>query len=177
MKQSIVNTCYTMVDDTDVLVIALGSSSAPEASAPLLKKLKQLEPESELSHYKAISLALRGHGSPAAADLLANLLDRPGFVGHATMDPVARRQDASGKDFATVADRFVTSAKDEQANDANLNRAFKELIVAAMLYRCGGRNGKAEMILKRYARDIHGHFARYARWTLDNGPFGTQREE
>jgi hypothetical protein len=35
-----------------------------------------------------------------------------------------------------------------------------------MLYRCGDRRGKAEAILKRYARDVHGHFARYARWTL-----------
>ncbi len=166
-----------LFSDLDRLVIALGFSRAPAASAPLLRKLKQLGPESELSHYKAVSLALRGHESPAAADLLANLLDRPGFVGHATVDPVARRQDGSGEDLATVADRFVTSAADEQANDANLNRAFKELIVAAMLYRCADRNAKAEMILKRYARDIHGHFARYARWTLDKGSFGTRREE
>jgi hypothetical protein len=158
-----------LFSDLDRLVIALGFSRAPAASAPLLRKLKQLGPESELSHYKAVSLALRGHESPAAADLLANLLDRPGFV--------ARRQDGSGKDLATVADRFVTSAADEQANDANLNRAFKELIVAAMLYRCADRNAKAEMILKRYAKDIHGHFARYARWTLDKGSFGTRREE
>ena len=166
-----------LFSDLDRLVIALGSSGAPEASAPLLEKLERLEPESELSHYKAISLALRGHASPAAAESLANLLDRPGFTGHATLDPVLSRQDASGKECATIADRFLTSAKDEQANDANLNRAFKELIVAAMLYRCGDLDGKAETILERYARDIHGHFARYARWTLDKGPFRAQREE
>ena len=120
--------------------------AAPGSIASLLKKLEQLEPESELSHYKAIALALRGNESPAAGEVLANLLDRPGFVGHATVDPVARRQDASGQEVVTVADRFVTTAKDEQANDANLNRAFKELIVAAMLYRCGDRNGQAETI-------------------------------
>ena len=155
-----------LFSDLDRLVIALGSSRAPEALAPLLKKLKQLEPESALSHYKAIALALRGNESPVAGDVLVNLLDRPGFIGHATANPVARRQDASGRKVATVADRLVTSPKDEQANDANLNRAFKELIVAAMLYRCGDRNGHAEKILSHYARDIHGHFARYAQWIL-----------
>ena len=166
-----------LFSDLDRLVIALGSSNAPEASAALLRKIRQLKPESELSHYKAISLALRGYESRRAADLLANLMEQPGFTGHAMVDPFATRQDASGKGFATVADRFVTSATDERANDANLNRAFKELIVAAMLYRCGDRNGKAQMILKRYARDIHGHFARYARWILDEVPSGMTRDK
>ena len=35
-----------------------------------------------------------------------------------------------------------------------------------MLYRCGDRDGMAEAILRRYAQDIHGHFARYAQQTL-----------
>jgi hypothetical protein len=163
--------------ELDRLIIALGFSQARQASTPLLSKLGQLTPESELSHYKAMSLALRGYESPAAADLLANLLDRPGFVGHAAVDPFVKRRDASGKEIATIAERFVTSGSDNGANNTNLNRAYKELIVAAMLYRCGDRDGKAETILKQYARDLHGHFARYARWTLGGGPSGAQRGE
>ena len=120
---------------------------------------------------------MRGYESPAAADLLADLLDRPGFVGHAAIDAIVKRRDASGKEVTTVADRFVTAGSDNGANNTNLNRAYKELIVAAMLYRCGDRDGKAETVLKQYARDLHGHFARYARWILDSGTYGTQREE
>ncbi len=159
-----------MFSDLDRLVIALGFSGAPKAREPLVRKLAQLRPDSALSHYKAVSLALRGHESPAAAVPLANLLDQLGFAGHTAVAPAPRTGDGPGKKFATLADRYLTSSGDEQANRGNLNRAFKELLVAAMLYRCGDRNHRAEEILGRYALDIHGHFARYARWTLDSGP-------
>ncbi len=46
---------------------------------------------------------------------------------------------------------------------------MKELTIAALLYRCGDRNGLAESVLKRYAQDLHGHFARYAAQTLARG--------
>ena len=161
--------------DLDRLVIALGFSGAPEAEPALLKKLGQLKPDTELSHFKAISLALRHYHSPAAAETLVNLLNRPGFVGHATIKPIVKPHDTDGKEStARVADRFVTTAKDEQANGGNLNRAFKELIVAAMLYECGDRDSVAETILKQYATDIHGHFACYARRKLaSTGSAGT----
>jgi len=156
--------------DLDRLVVALGCSRAAESLKPLVAKLEQLEPGSELSHYKAISLALRHHDPcQLAVGPLVKLLEQPGFAGHAAIDPIVRRRDVLGRNSAAVADRFVTLDGDKQANDTNLNRALKELIVAAMLYRCGDRDRKAETILKRYASDIHGHFARYARWTLDAG--------
>ena len=145
--------------DLDRLIIALGSSGSTEAVKPLLTKLGQLTPESKLSHYKAISLALWGHETPAAADMLAELLDQVKFVAEDASDPQR-----------ILGDRFVTVDQDEQANKTNLNRAFKELIVATLLYRCGDRAGKAETTLNQYAESIHGHFARYARWVLEQGP-------
>jgi predicted AAA+ superfamily ATPase len=60
----------------------------------------------------------------------------------------------------------LTSDGDGAANQANLNRAMKELTIAALLYRCGDRNGRAAAVLRQYARDLHGHFARYAAQTL-----------
>jgi len=164
--------------DLDRLVIALVYSRAPEALTPLISKLEQLEPDSELPHYKAISLALRRHQpSNSAAKPLTKMLKQPGFTGHATVAAVARKDDRKGEQAAGVADRLVTTGGNESANDTNLNRAYKEIIIVAMLYRCGDRDGMAEAILKQYARDIHGHFARYARWILDSGPFASQRTE
>jgi len=149
-----------LFSDLDRLVIALGCSGAPEAVPPLLRKLEQLQPESRLSHYKAVSLALWDYDCPAAAEPLARLLGHPGFCGHATVAPVAGSA-------ATASPRLTTAGGDDAANNTNLNRAMKELIVAAMLFRCGDRDGAAKAVLDQYARDIHGHFARYARWVLE----------
>ena len=152
--------------DLDRLVIALGFSGSAKAVNSLLAKLGQLTPESPLSHYKAISLALWGHHTPAAAGILADLLDQVKFIGQDTTDPPR-----------PLADRLVTVDPDEQANQTNLNRAFKELTVAALLYRCGDRAGKAEAVLNQYAENIHGHFASYARRVLNHRPAGTHGKE
>ena len=117
--------------------------------------------------FKAISLALTHCQNPAAAEILVNLLRQPGFTGHATAKPTVKRREADGKESARVADRILTSAADERANSGNLNRAFKELVTAAMLYRCGDRDGMAQKILEQYTTDLHGHFAGYARWALN----------
>jgi len=157
--------------ELDRLIIALGYSRAPQAVKPLIAKLKQLQPDSELSHYKAISLALRHHSRcDAAAGPLAKLLKQPNFTGHATVAAAARKEDRREEQSTAIANRLVTTGGNDSANQTNLNRAFKELIVAAMLYRCGDRHGTAKKILQQYANDIHGHFAGYARWTLDNAP-------
>ena len=156
-----------LFSDLDRLVIALGYSRAPEAVAPLLHKLGQLTPDSELSHYKAISLALWDYACPAAAAPLASLLSQPGFTGHATVQPVVSRSAADGVERTRVADRLLTTDTDDAANRANLNRAMKELTIAVLLYRSGDRQGLAASVLRQYARDIHGHFARYAAQTLD----------
>ncbi len=142
--------------ELDRLVIALGFAGIPETTQSLLTKLAQLAPESEISHYKAISLALGRSHPPEAADELAELLDRVKFLSEETT--------ASPR---LLEERWVTTAPDKQANTSNLNRAFKELIVASLLYQCGDRNGKAETILSQYAQNPHGHFAAYARWILE----------
>ena len=82
--------------DLDRVVIALGFSRAAEARPSLVRKLQQLEPDSELSHYKAIALALWDTPSPAVAKPLAELLGRPGFRGHATVQPVVKQEQSEG---------------------------------------------------------------------------------
>jgi hypothetical protein len=144
--------------DLDRFVIALGLSRAPEGLEPLIEKLKQLGAGDALSHYKAIAMALRHHPpAPAAAEPLRKLLAQPGFSGHATVQPLVRKGDGT----TGVPDRRVTGGA-----DSSLNKAYKELVVAAMLHRNGDPDGRAAAILEQYARDVHGHFARYARAAL-----------
>ncbi len=149
--------------DLDRLVIALGYSRAPEALTPLITKLKQLKPEYRLSHFKAISLALRHHPpATAVAEPLRKLLEQPGFTGHATVVSPMPKEGRATHSLSTVPKRRVTGGR----GGASLNKAYKLLIIAAMLYRCGDLDGTATGILKQYAQDIHGHFARYAQRTL-----------
>ena len=149
----------------DRLVIALGNSRAPDALAPLIAKLRQLKPASKLSHYKAISLALR-HFPPSddAEAPLTDLLKQPGFANHATVVSLIPAERQTKRPSSGLPERRVTS----NSGGGNLNNAYQELIVAAMLHRCGDPHGTATAILKQYTHDVHGHFARYAQRTLDD---------
>jgi hypothetical protein len=44
---------------------------------------------------------------------------------------------------------------------------LKELYVARALYRCGDSGGVGEKILRQYAQDLHGHYARHAQAVLN----------
>ena len=154
----------------------VGVKPRPEATPSILRKLGQLEPDDELSHYKAMSLALRGYENPLPPACWRTSWRQPGFVGHTTSGPIKQWQNGAGKNLTSVSNRLVTTDRDVEANDTNLNKAFKELLVAAMLYRCGDPHGKAKAVLQQYTMDIHGHFARFAAQTLHQGAAPSQRK-
>jgi hypothetical protein len=142
--------------ELDRLVLALGFTGAPEGVAALVAKAGQLQPASELSHFMALAMALQHYAGPqAAVEPLARLLKSPGFTGHALQEAVDR---ASG----TLTPRDIASTQP----DTNLNAAFKEILVAGMLVRCGDEQGLGRKILEQYSRGIEGHFARYAQQVL-----------
>lgn len=130
--------------EMDRIVMALGFSRAPEAVAPLIEKVKQLDPhKSETSHFKAIALALRQFDSLPNTELvepLTLLLKRLGD-----------RATSAKKKGELLADRRP------------LNPAFKEQIVAGMLLRCGDPDAMAQRVFDAYRNAYNGHFARYAR--------------
>ena len=134
--------------ELDRLVIALGFSRAPEALDPLLRKLGQLKPDSELSHYQAISLALWDCLLPAAAIRWQSFSTSRGSRG----TPRWPHHQTAGTKMARKRLRrriaWSPPTATKQANGTNLNRAYRELIVAALLYRCGDRDGMAEAILQ-----------------------------
>jgi hypothetical protein len=138
--------------DLDRLIIALGYSRDPRAIKPVLRKIDILEPTTVLSHFKAVTQALRQLKGPQAIRPLTKLINKPGFRGHAITNPVENKFDAMGLS--------------PRRSFNQLNTAFKEIIVAATLYQCGDYQNLGRLILEQYSQDINGHFASYAQTIL-----------
>jgi len=142
------------VSPLDSLIIALGRTRDAEALDPILEKVQLLGPEHAMSHHRAVAMALETLGDPVAAKPLANLLQKPGMTGHAYTD------------IKKVADSIPPSPVDTSTRE----RSLRELILARALYHCGDENGLAEEILKEYAQDFRGHYARHALAILEEKP-------
>jgi flavin-dependent dehydrogenase len=134
------------MSELDSLIIALGRTRRDEALEPILAKVRQLRPDDALSHHRAVAEALEALCNPAAAKALSGLLQKPGMAGHAY----------TSLDVATK--NIPPSPEDTSTRECSL----RELILARALYRCGDANGLGEKILKEYARDLRGHYARHA---------------
>lgn len=135
----------------DSLIIALGRTCDKRALKIILDKVERLGPESELSHHRALAVALETLADPVAAKPLADLLKKPGMTGHAFTDiETARRLTPAGF----------------QNDNKTRDRTLRELILARALYRCGDHEGMGERILKEYERDLRGHLARHAHAVL-----------
>jgi len=134
------------LSELDSLIVALGRTRSEQALDPILEKVKQLDVESEFSHCRAVAIALETLGDTAAAKPLAEFLEKPGIMGHAFTDieDARRRTPASSTDTKTR------------------NCSLRELLLARALYRCGDYEGIGDKILKEYARDLRGHYARHA---------------
>ncbi len=138
------------ISELDSLIIALGRTRSEQALGPILEKVKQLDAGSEFSHCRAVAIALETLGDTAAAKALAELLKKPGITGHAftNIDAARRRTPPGSEDTLTR------------------NRSLRELVLARALYRCGDAEDIGEKILKEYAHDLRGHYARHARAVL-----------
>jgi hypothetical protein len=130
----------------DSLIIALGRTGRAEALEPILVKVRQLSPKDALSHHRAVAMALESLGHPSAAQPLAELLQKPGMSGYAypNIDAATRNIPVSSEDTTTR------------------EHSLRELILARALYRCGDQGGLGAKILREYAQDLRGHYARHA---------------
>ncbi|MEI7729714.1 MAG: FAD-dependent oxidoreductase [Verrucomicrobiota bacterium] len=152
--------------ELDRQIIALGFSGAPEGLTAIVAKLKLLKPDSELSHYIAIAMALRHYDHPKnATEPLARLLNAPGFTGHVMTNAIEL---PAGK----VVKRDLATT----LPDTSLNAAFKELLIAGMLVHCGDQASMGRKILEQYRGGIGGHFARYAQYVLQTADDRTKRQ-
>ena len=129
----------------DSYIIALARTATPGALELILEKAAELDENSAFSHHRAVAMALEELADPAAAPVLAALLRKPGMTGYA----------ATGIRAAMAAGL---------QNDPNQSRnvALRELILARALFRCGDHEELGETILRKYAGDLRGHYARHA---------------
>jgi len=130
----------------DSQIIALGRTRRDVALQPILAKVRQLGPEHALSHHRAVAEALETLGDDAAAKPLADLLQKPGMMGHAYTDVEAAMRN------------IPPSPTDNTTRECSL----RELMLARALYRCGDYEGLGRKILERYAHDLRGHYTRHA---------------
>jgi hypothetical protein len=139
------------ISPVDSLIIALGRTRKQVALQSILAKVEQLSAEDALSHHRAVALALETLGDPAAAKPLADLLQRPGMSGHAWPD----------------IDTAMKNIKPSATDNSTREQSLRELILARALYRCGDHEGLGEKILRQYAQDLRGHYARHAKAILN----------
>ena len=135
----------------DSLIIALGRTRNKRALEPIIEKVKELDAKSEFSHHRAVGMALETLGNAAAAKHLAELLEKPGIMGHA---------------FTSIKDARLRTP-DSPTDTRTRNCSLRELILTRALYRCGDYEGLGEKILKEYARDLRNHYRRHAQAILN----------
>jgi flavin-dependent dehydrogenase len=135
----------------DSAIIALGRTRDKRGLAAIINRVGELDEESEFSHCRAVAMALEMMGDAAAAQALANLLQKPDIMGHAFTDIEDARR------------RTPPNSSDNTTRNCSL----RELILARALYRCGDYEGLGEKILTEYARDLRGHYARHAQAILN----------
>jgi len=130
----------------DSLIVALGRTRDKRGLETILEKVEQLDADSEFSHFRAVAMALGTLNDQSAAKPLAELLKKPGMMGHAYLDieRIKREAPANSNDTTTR------------------NSSLSELVLARALYRCGDYEGLGEKILRQYMRDLRGHYSRHA---------------
>jgi len=133
----------------DSRIIALGYTRDARAVDTIIEKVRALGPDREFSHHRAVAIALEALGDPRAAQPLAELLRKPGMMGH-------------GVATITEAKRDALFPNPNETRD----RSLRELSLARALYRCGDYEGLGASILKEYARDLRGLHARHANAVL-----------
>jgi hypothetical protein len=147
------------ISPLDSYVIALGRTGRPEALQPILAKARLLDAAQAFSHHRAVAMALEAlatHLAPErrkeAARVLSTVLAKPDMTGYATTSV------AEAKQKALPGGRTSTQPR---------NDSLRELVLARALYRLGDHEGVGERILRLYAADLRGHYARHARAVLE----------
>ena len=138
------------MSDADSYTVALGRTRDKRALAPLLEQVRELDASSPFFHVRALTLALEALGDPAAAQPLAELLQKPGVGGYAM----------------TAVGEIAAYG---YGNGTERNLALRELGLARALYRCGDFQGVAEKVLRQYALDLRGVYALHATAVLKSG--------
>ncbi|MBC2602779.1 hypothetical protein [Puniceicoccus vermicola] len=138
------------MSELDALLVCLGNCGGAAAWPCLLHKLKTLPEEAEFSHVRALTMSIESLYARCpngdVAPIVASILDREGYQGHVQLD--------------------VSDAQSALSENINENRVrddtLRELHLARLLFHCGDHGQRGEVLLRQYAKDCRGHFARHA---------------
>ncbi len=134
----------------DSIIIALGYAGDNRALEAIEAKAEQLDAGHALSHHRAVAVAFESLHDSSAAQTLARLLRKEKMTGYAVTD-------IAGEPWGRLRSPTDTTTREF---------SLRELILARALYRCGDCDGLGEKILRLYACDLRGHYARHARAVL-----------
>ncbi len=137
----------------DSYILALGRAGDRRGVPAIIAKTRQLTPGTDFSHHRAVARALMMLRDPRAAEPLATVLRQEGIRGKA----IPSVQTAKERDAESRGGTNAVRTRRE---------SLRELFLAAALYQCGDHEGLGETILKEYAGDLRGHFARFAAGVL-----------
>ncbi len=144
------------LSELDSYIVALGRTHQPGAFEVIAEKARTLDAAKEFSHHRACAMAFETIGDRRAAGLLFQVLQQPGMMGHSTTTiGSAQQQMLPGK-----------------TENVQRNESLREIVLARALYHCGDQDGLGEKLLKQYAADLRGHYARHAQAVLDAGKPG-----
>ncbi|WPJ95209.1 FAD-dependent oxidoreductase [Coraliomargarita algicola] len=143
------------MSELDSLLVCLGCCGDAEAWPCLIAKLETLPEQAAFSHIRALAMSIEAlqQRSPngQVAPMVAEILNRKAYRGHAQADLLD-----------------VQSALSDDINENKVrDHALRELHLARLLYRCGDYNDLGRDVLREYASDCRGHFARHAKALLE----------
>jgi hypothetical protein len=134
----------------DAVILAVGRIGDARAIATVKKKVEQLAEDSAFSHCRCAAIAAAALGGASLASSLLTIIRLPGMTGHAHLDT------------SVVATGANSNLEETEAR----NNALREIYLARGLYLCGDIDGVGESILRTYAGDLRGQFARHAQAVL-----------
>ena len=135
----------------DSYVIALGRAKSQKSVKVLCDKANALSATNEFSHFRAVAMALESINDKSAAPGLGALLAKPGISGY------------SIKMQAKLP--AIPNYSNEEGNKER-SACLRELAVARALYRLGDFEGRGEKVLRAYADDPRGAYAKHAKLVL-----------
>jgi hypothetical protein len=141
------------LSELDSYIVALGRTRPPGAFEVVAEKARTLDASKEFSHHRACAMAFETIGDRRATDILFQVLQQPGMMGHSTTDLGSAQQ------------KMLPG----NTENTQRNTSLREIVLARALYRCGDKDGLGEKILKQYAADLRGHYARHTQAVLDEG--------
>lgn len=141
----------------DGVILAIGNAKDKSALPALLKLVEKLDAKVTLSHHRSLALAIEKLADHTAAKPLAELLQKPDMQGHAMLN---------------LSDALADLKNDGREINGKApmpkrTKAFREIILARVLYECGDYNGIGEKILENYQHDLQGLLARHANSILN----------